>query len=174
MDHDRWGIRPARPGEHTALTELALRSVQRVWDYSDEFMAWEPEAITVVPEHITGAIVAVLEEGGRPIGFSMLRGGPPEIELSRLMIEPDSIGAGAGRRLWEHAVETARSLGREAITLDADPNAEPFYRRMGAVTTVELDWEPPMMPGWRVKTMRYVIPPAGQRAHAGEASSPEA
>lgn len=159
MDRDRWRIRPARPGEHVALTDLALRSVREIWDYPDDFMAWEPEAITVSPEHVTGDIVSVLELGGRPVGFSMLRGDPPEIELSRLMVAPDRAGAGFGRALWEHAVETARDLGATAITLDADPNAEPFYLRMGAVTVGVADWEPPMMPGWRVRLMRYEISP---------------
>ena len=75
-----------------------------------------------------------------------------------MMIEPSAIGTGCGRLLWDHAVSTAQALGISVITLDADPNAEPFYRRMGAETVGEHDWEPPMMPGWRVKKMRYTIP----------------
>ncbi len=154
-------IRPAQVGEHVALTELALRSVQQGWGYPEEFMAWEPEAITVSPAHIMDALTSVLESEGRMLGFYVLKGGPPEIEMSRLMIEPDAIGSGNGRRLWDHAVSTARSLGASVITLDADPNAEPFYRHMGAETVGEHEWEPPMMPGWRVKKMRYVILPDG-------------
>jgi GNAT superfamily N-acetyltransferase len=172
-DTGPWAIRPARPGDHVALSALALRSAQRAWNYPDDFMAWDPEAITVAPEDIAGAVVRVLDEGDRPIGFSMLRGDPPEIELSRLFVEPDATGAGAGRALWDDAVETARQLGAEVMTLDADPNAESFYLRMGAVTTGVADWEPPMMPGWRVRLMRYAIPPAGQRDQAGVASSPD-
>ena len=167
-------IRPARVGEHVALTDLALRSVRECWDYSDDFMAWEPDGITVTPDHISGAITKVLEANGRVLGFYVLRGDPPEMELSRLMIAPDVIGTGLGRRLWVHAVETARSLGVAMITLDADPNAEPFYRCMGAETVGEHDWEPPMMPGWHLKKMRYAIPAPGQRAHSGDASSPVA
>ncbi len=154
-------IRPAKVGEHMALTELALRSVQQGWGYSEEFMAWEPEAITVSPAHITDAVTRVLESNGRMLGFYVLTGRPPEIEMSRLMIEPDAIWLGNGRRLWDHAVATARSLGARLITLDADPNAEPFYQRMGAETVGEHEWEPPMMPGWRVKKMRYLIPTNG-------------
>lgn len=151
-------IRRAVVGEHVALTELALRSVQQGWGYSDEFMAWEPEAITVSPTHISDAITNVLESQSRVVGFYVLKGEPPEMELSRLMVEPYAIGTGCGRRMWKHAVETARELGVRIITLDADPNAEPFYLRMGAETIGEHDWEPPMMPGWRVKKMRYGIP----------------
>jgi GNAT superfamily N-acetyltransferase len=167
MSRDRWVVRPARPGEHVALTELALRSVREVWGYPDAFMAWHPEAISISPEDIAGAIVSVLEEGDRPVGVSMLRGDPPEIELSRLMVAPDRTGVGIGRALWQHAVITARDLGATAITLDADPNAEPFYLRMGAVTVAVADWEPPMMPGWRVRLMRYAIPVIAHRDPAG-------
>lgn len=138
------------------------------WGYSDEFMAWEPEAITVMPEHITDAITIVLESEERIIGFyvlqfplSLMNGGgrgASSLEMSRLMIEPSAFGTGCGRLLWDHAVSTARYLGVSVITLDADPNAEPFYLRMGAETVGEHEREPPMMPGWRVKKMRFAIP----------------
>jgi GNAT superfamily N-acetyltransferase len=159
MDHMGAAIRPARPGEHIALTELAIRSVQQRWDYPDDFMAWEPEAITVVPEHITDAITNVLEDDGGVVGFYVLRGDPPTMELSRLMIEPGRIGSGYGRLLWSHAVDTARRRGVTVITLDSDPNAEPFYRHMGAVTIGAHEWEPPMLPGWCVRKMRFAITP---------------
>jgi GNAT superfamily N-acetyltransferase len=167
-----WIIRPARPGEHVALSDIALRS-GRHWNYTDEFMAYEPESITIAPEHITGAVTNVLELGGRALGFYVLTGEPPEMELSRMFLELDAIGTGCGRRLWEHMTETARGLDVAVIMLDADPNAEPFYLRMGAVTIGIADWEPPMMPGWRVRLMRYEIPPAGQRDQAGVTSSPD-
>lgn len=152
-------IRPARTGEDVALTDLAMRSVQHHWRYTDEFMEWEPEVIAVQPEHLTEGITNVLEVQGHVIGFYVLRGDAPEMELSRMMVEPDKIGTGCGRRLWEHAVETARGLGVRVIIIDGDPNAEPFYQRMGAVTVGEHEWTPPMMPGWHVKKMRYSIPP---------------
>ena len=43
-----------------------------------------------------------------------------------------SIGRGAGRRLFEHALHTASELGFRALTIEADPNAEGFYLAMGA------------------------------------------
>jgi ribosomal protein S18 acetylase RimI-like enzyme len=165
LDHSSFTIRPAREGEHTALTGLSFRSCQQAWDYSDEFMEWEPEAISVTPEHISNAVTMVLEQDGLLLGFYVLRGGPPEIEMSRLMIAPEAFGTGCGRLLWDHAVGRARELGCTAMTLDADPNAEPFYRRMGAETVGEHEWEPPMMPGWRVKKMRIdILPISGMGA----------
>ncbi len=47
-------------------------------------------------------------------------------------VEPDAIGRGVGRALYSHVMRAARELGFTRITIDSDPNAEPFYRRMGA------------------------------------------
>lgn len=52
--------------------------------------------------------------------------------MDGLFVEPDAIGRGVGRRLFEHATAAAASLGFGRLTIDADPNAEPFYVAMGA------------------------------------------
>ena len=39
---------------------------------------------------------------------------------------------GTGRSLFEHAVSQTRNLGFRTIKIEADPNAEGFYQRMGA------------------------------------------
>jgi GNAT superfamily N-acetyltransferase len=59
-----------------------------------------------------------------------LPGSPPR-HLEDLFVEPDHIGSGVGRALWEHAIDAARALGFARITLEADPGAEPFYLAMG-------------------------------------------
>ena len=160
-------LRPARPGEHDALTALVLRSVQETWGHTDEFMAWEPESLVIPESFITrpGNITMVLETtAGELIGVVVLRDNAPDratagIEMSRLMIAPEHGGQGHGRRLWDYAVATVRVLGAPVMTFDAEHFAEPFYHRMGAETIGELDLVPPNMPDWRVKVMRYVIAP---------------
>ncbi|MYS01695.1 MULTISPECIES: GNAT family N-acetyltransferase, partial [unclassified Streptomyces] len=57
----------------------------------------------------------------------------PEGALGMMFVEPDAIGQGVGRLLFGHAREQARRLGFTLLTIDADPNAEPFYTAMGAV-----------------------------------------
>jgi GNAT superfamily N-acetyltransferase len=58
--------------------------------------------------------------------------GPNRVRhLEDLFVEPDHIGSGVGRALWEHAIDAARALGFARITLEADPGAEPFYLAMG-------------------------------------------
>ena len=58
-------------------------------------------------------------------------------QLDHLWLRPDRIGRGLGRALFEHAVATARQLGAADLFLEAEPNAEPFYRHMGARRTGE-------------------------------------
>jgi ribosomal protein S18 acetylase RimI-like enzyme len=61
-----------------------------------------------------------------------LTGEPPEGELEDLWLDPELIGRGMGRRLFEHALRIASELGFDSLVIEADPNAEPFYLAMGA------------------------------------------
>lgn len=67
------------------------------------------------------------------MGFTTLEGDPPQGVLGMMFVDPGVIGKGVGRLLFQHAVATARNLGFTQFTIDADPNAEPFYEAMGAV-----------------------------------------
>jgi GNAT superfamily N-acetyltransferase len=55
-----------------------------------------------------------------------------EVELEHLWVSPEHIGTGIGRALFDHAVRRAAALGATTLSIEADPNAEGFYRRMGA------------------------------------------
>jgi GNAT superfamily N-acetyltransferase len=50
-----------------------------------------------------------------------------------MFVEPQAIGQGIGRLLFERTIAAGRDRGFTQLTIDADPNAEPFYRAMGAV-----------------------------------------
>ena len=149
-------IRRATLEEVPLLNELTGRSVLS-WGYEPEFLDWEPEAITVTPELVAQSPVYVLEEAGRVVGYYGLVGAPPEMVLDKLFVEPDRIGTGRGKRLWLHAVATARALGASVLTFASDPNAAPFYRAMGAEWVSE---EPTSWPGWALQMFRFDIPPA--------------
>ncbi|MEV8224976.1 GNAT family N-acetyltransferase [Streptomyces sp. NPDC079167] len=125
-------LRPGRPGDAAALTALALRSKAH-WGYDEAFMAACRDELTVRPGDTAGGRVVVAEEHGRVLGFTTLAGEPPRGALAMMFVEPDTIGRGVGRLLFEHTVARARRLGFVRLTIDADPNAEPFYEAMGAV-----------------------------------------
>ncbi|MER7708572.1 GNAT family N-acetyltransferase [Kitasatospora sp. NPDC097605] len=128
-------IRPARPSEAAALSALALRSKAH-WGYDAAFIEACRAELTLDPARVEPDRTAVAEgEDGRVLGFVTLTGAPPEGELGMLFVEPAAIGRGIGRRLMEHLRAEATALGFDRITVEADPNAEPFYRAMGAVRT---------------------------------------
>lgn len=131
-DDDPMRIRAGEAAEAAALTELALRSKGH-WEYDAEFLAACREELTVRPADVVARRTAVAEEDGRILGFTTLDGEPPKGALGMMFVEPDTIGRGVGRRLFAHTMDEARRLGFTRLTIDADPNAEPFYRAMGAI-----------------------------------------
>ncbi|MFC7892233.1 GNAT family N-acetyltransferase [Streptomyces sp. NPDC057381] len=125
-------IRPARASEAELLSELALRSKAH-WGYDAGFLEACRQELTVRADEVAGRRALVADAGGRVLGFSTLEGEPPVGVLGMMFVEPRVIGRGVGRRLFAHTVAAGRDLGFARLTIDADPNAEPFYRAMGAV-----------------------------------------
>jgi len=125
-------LRAARPGEAQTLTELALRS-KAYWGYDDAFMAACRDELTMRADELERRRVTVAERDGRIAGFVSVEGEPPEGAVGMMFVDPELIGRGVGRLLFEHALGSARSAGFTRLTIDADPNAAPFYRSMGAV-----------------------------------------
>lgn len=125
-------IRPARTDEAAALTELVLRSKAH-WGYGAEFLEACREQLTVRPEDIHRHRVVVAEDADSGVvGVASLEGTAPEGSLGLCFVEPAAIRRGVGRALYFHVTGAARELGFARLTIAADPNAEPFYRRMGA------------------------------------------
>ncbi|MFF4173140.1 GNAT family N-acetyltransferase [Streptomyces sp. NPDC001744] len=127
-------IRPARATEAGVLTDLALRSKAH-WGYGAEFLEACREELTVAANEVTRRRAVVAEREGRVLGFTTLEGEPPTGVLGMMFVDPRAIGRGIGRLLFEHTVAAGRDLGFTRLMIDADPNAEPFYRAMGAVRT---------------------------------------
>lgn len=126
-------VRAARVDEAELLSALALRS-KAYWGYDEAFMASCRAELTVHPGMVEARPTLVAETpDGIVVGYAALDGRPPHGELAALFVDPSAIGSGVGRLLYEHATATARSLGFRRLSIDADPNAEPFYRAMGAV-----------------------------------------
>ncbi len=129
-------IRPARPSEAEALSELALRSKGH-WGYEPAFLEACRAELTLSPEFIQTTEVHVLEVGERLVGFYSLADREGDLELGHFFVDPPAIGGGAGKRLWRHAVDRARNLGAKGLVIESDPYAEGFYRKLGARRTGE-------------------------------------
>ncbi|MDU8943499.1 GNAT family N-acetyltransferase [Ovoidimarina sediminis] len=130
------GIRAARESDLEALSALCLRS-KAVWGYDEAFMAACVKELTLRPEELTTTRIAMIDGPQGPVGVVQIRGEGAVADLLKLFVDPAAMGAGHGRRLFDWAVEAARVMGAGRMTIEADPDAAPFYRSMGAVDVGE-------------------------------------
>jgi len=127
-------FRRALPQEAATLTQIALTAKQS-WGYPDEWMAeWRPD-LTIAPGYIASSPVWVVETEGRVAGFLGLMHAGGQWHLDHLWVLPVFQGRGLGRALFDEAVRQARAAGTTELRIKSDPNAEPFYLKMGAVRT---------------------------------------
>ena len=122
-------IRPARAGEEAELTELAIRSKGH-WGHDAAFLERARPELTVHPDQLERWIVRVAERHGAVVGFAAVD--PEARELEMLFVDPPAIGTGVGRALLLDALDRARKAGLGALTIESDPDAEPFYLAAGA------------------------------------------
>lgn len=125
-------IRPATAEETALLSALAMRS-KAFWGYDEVFLEACRAELTVDPERLETESVAVVCEDEVVLGFSAVRIGGREAELTDLFVDPDHIGSGLGRALWDHVVTRARLRGATRLRIESDPHAEEWYVRRGAV-----------------------------------------
>ena len=130
-------IRRAHPSEADALTRIAL-AAKAHWGYSAAFMASCRAELTLTPSDVERADIMVLETDGALVGFYSIGGVKPSGSLDHMWLVPDIIGQGFGRLLWHDAMRKARVDGFAQIDIDADPQAEGFYAKMGATKVGEV------------------------------------
>jgi N-acetylglutamate synthase-like GNAT family acetyltransferase len=124
-------IRRATPVESEQLTALA-HAAKRHWNYSQEWIDYWVSDLTLTPEFIADNEVFVAIANDAIVGCCALVMSEGLAELEHMWIDPEQMGKGVGRALFEYASRLARELGFRELELSADPNAEPFYARMGA------------------------------------------
>ena len=133
MVQSGWTLRPAQPDEAEELSALCLRS-KAIWDYTPEQVESFRAELTITAEDIEAHSIIVAESAGAYLGIAHVIPDGDIAVLEDLFIDPSTIGSGLGRELFQWAIHAARNAGAVTLTFDADPNAEPFYKHMGAVT----------------------------------------
>ena len=130
-----------RAGERDAeaLTRISF-AAKRYWGYPERWIERWRETLTITPDFIRRNEVHAALVEGRPAGFYALTGEGGTLELEHLWVLPEHMGAGVGRALFDHAVRRAASLNAEVLEIESDPNAEGFYRRMGARRVGEINY----------------------------------
>ena len=136
-------LRRARIEEAAQLTAIALAG-KRHWGYPEEWLAVWRFDLTVTADYIRTQQVIVAEKKGVIAGFAGLLRNAEGDQLEHLWLRPECMGQGLARRLFTEMVKQARSAGVTELQIKADPNAEGFYLKMGAVRTGEEVYELPV------------------------------
>jgi len=146
-------IRRATPDEAETLTSIA-HAAKRHWQYPEKWIRQWQGDLTISPEFIADNEVYVAIIGGRIAGCCALVVSDSPAELEHMWIDPQQMGAGVGRALFEHARQRAKELGLAELELSADPHAEGFYQRMGAhrigEISAEMDGQPRVLPRMKI------------------------
>lgn len=121
----------AKSEQAGALTEVA-HAAKRHWGYPDKWIQRWRGVLTISREFISSNVGYCAMEDDRVVGFYLLTNKKGDLHLDHLWIIPSAMGRGIGRALFQHAIEQARKLGQKTVIIEADPNAEGFYKRMGA------------------------------------------
>jgi len=123
-------LRAALIDDLAEASALCLRSKAH-WGYAAEFIEACRDELTLDPQQLAQSTVVVGRCGGRMVGIAQISCDGTQAELDKLFIEPDWIGQGAGRVLFNWARETARARGAARLVVTADPFAARFYETMG-------------------------------------------
>jgi GNAT superfamily N-acetyltransferase len=139
----------ASPDQSTALTKIA-HDAKRYWGYPERWIEHWQDDLTISPIYLADNQVFLAEKDGQILGFYALLVHEDKAELDYLWVAPEHIGSGVGKELFFHAMQTAVKGDISVVEVLSDPNAEGFYRKMGAhrigETVSEIDGQPRILP----------------------------
>jgi GNAT superfamily N-acetyltransferase len=142
-------IRKASTEDATILTKIA-HDAKRHWGYPEHWINHWQDDLTISPDFIAGNEVFVAESEGNLLGFYALIIRKEKAELDHMWVAPAHIGTGVGKELFLHAMQRAAGENISEVEILSDPNAEGFYRKMGAhrigEAVSEIDGQPRTLP----------------------------
>jgi N-acetylglutamate synthase-like GNAT family acetyltransferase len=142
-------IRKATTEDAAPLTTIA-HDAKRHWGYPEHWIKHWQDDLTISPDFVAANHVYVAESEGDLLGFYALVIQEDKAELDHLWVAPPHIGTGVGKELFVHAMQNAARRNVSAVEILSDPNAEGFYRKMGAhrsgETVSEIDGQPRALP----------------------------
>ena len=124
-------IRAPTIDELSGLSDLCFRS-KAAWGYDEEFMNACRGELSFQPRDLGLTSIAVAEHDGKTIGVAQVKVVDDQADLLKLFVEPTALRSGTGKALLAWATDVAKKLGATRLMIDSDPDAAPFYRRMGA------------------------------------------
>jgi GNAT superfamily N-acetyltransferase len=130
-----YSLRIAQPDEQRELTHLCVRATLQA-GYDEAFIDRVMPGLTMTVPLITGGCVQVAQrKSGEVVGVVAVT--PTALQgialLYGIFVDPAYWRCGVGRMLFGAAVARTKALKAGALMIYAEPSAEGFYKRMGAV-----------------------------------------
>lgn len=114
------------------LNKISIAS-KRYWDYPEEWILQWKDDLTIGDKDLSESSVIVMEVSSIVSGFCVIHEKTTHYEVLHLWLKPECIGQGLGKALLCHSLSSI-VVKELPILVEADPNAEAFYRRQGFVT----------------------------------------
>ena len=124
-------LRKPRFADAEALSAMCLRS-KASWGYPPDFIQACRRDLTLTRDEIRLGGLIMAERGDTLCGMARLTIDGREAELQMLFVEPEQMGRGVGRILFDWCLSEAVHRRAYRMVLDSDPYAAPFYEKMGA------------------------------------------
>ena len=123
-------FRRAGAADVVAVRALIERSMA-YWPRDAAYLAEAVELMSLAADDLERDEAWILEDEAGAIGFYRLSLAGDRAEIEELHLEPDRIGRGFGRTLFEHAVARATARNVKRLEWSCDANAQGFYLAMG-------------------------------------------
>lgn len=124
-------IRRATVDDTATLTNIA-HDAKRYWGYPEHWIKHWQDELTISNDFVSENEVYLLACEDEVRGFYALVVRNDKTELEHLWVAPQHIGTGVGKELFIHAMQRAAGRNVSEVQISADPNAEGFYKKMGA------------------------------------------
>lgn len=131
-------IRNAKTNECEILTNIAVKS-ESYWGYDSDYIEKFRIVYVVTEEFINKNPTFIVENDNNIIGFCGLSTENNLTSLEYFFIEPEYIGQGYGKLLWNHLVKYCKIVDIKEFSMVTSPQAKEFYIKMGAITHGEVE-----------------------------------
>ena len=128
----------ARGCEASELNRTAIES-EAFWGYDSDFMDKFKVSYQVTEEFIRKNPTFILYVEHKIIGFYSLLINSQENTIEYFYIQPEYIGKGYGKKMWNHLVNYCKAYNINELTLVTSPQAKDFYEKMGAIQIGEVE-----------------------------------
>lgn len=129
----------AETEDNEILTTITKRS-KAYWGFSEEILKKWEDLLTISKDYIEKNKVYKLVHNENIIGYySYFSIDENTTKLDNVFILPEFIGQGFGKIIMNDFLEKIKLDGVRKITLDAEPNAENFYKSFGFETLGQLE-----------------------------------